>query len=110
MKCYTFFCIQSNNDPMHFTIEYTSMQNARLRYSALKSQHKSFLTSKTKSMAYKNVFDYLTCDHTFFVIDKFRVDSPEDAQEIKKKLTAEREAQMAKCKVQPQAFGWITWD
>ena len=110
MKIFTFFCIQDNNIPLNFTIEYTSMSNARLRYSALKSQYKKFLQEGSHKVFHKKVFDYLETDHTFFVIDKFRADTLEDAQEIQRRLTDERKVQMLKCDQKARVPGLITWD
>ena len=53
---------------------------------------------------------YLETDHTFFVIDKFRADSLEDAQEIQRRLTDERKVQMLKCDQKARVPGLITWD
>ena len=62
-----FIKISNNNDHSDFYIDVTTMQNARLRISALKAQYKNYLAT---GKYWKEVFKFFKYDWSFYVMEK----------------------------------------
>ena len=82
MTLFSFLKITNNNDPYDFTIETTSMKNARARISCLRTNLFAW-EDKGGVGKYRPVWDYFLKDYSFYVCDKKEFDNLADARAYK---------------------------
>jgi hypothetical protein len=75
-----FIKISNNNNPCKdFYIDISTMKDARLRLSALKSQFKKYILNP-EELTHREVFKYFIKDYSFYVIEKGAFNCYEDAK------------------------------
>jgi hypothetical protein len=70
-----FIKISNNNNPAEFHIDITTMNDARLRISALKAQYNNYCNT---GLYYKDVFSFFSKDWSFYVLERGKFENYED--------------------------------
>lgn len=93
----SFIKISNNRNPAKdFYIDITTMKDARLRMSSLKSQYNKYLDSLETDtpLPDREVFRYFTLDYSFYTLEKGCFDTYNDAKERRLDLYDEQYEKM----------------